>query len=45
MRTQTAIAAASLMVLSLSAAPGASPSASLTRGELRWLGRVTLRDR
>jgi uncharacterized protein (DUF1800 family) len=41
MRTQTVIAAASLTVLSLSAALGASPSGSLTRGELRWLGRVT----
>src|SRR5436190_21686 len=41
MRVQTAVAAASLILLSLSGALGASPSASLTRGELRWLGRVT----
>jgi uncharacterized protein (DUF1800 family) len=41
MRTQTFAAAASLILLSLSGALGASPAASLTRGELRWLGRVT----
>jgi uncharacterized protein (DUF1800 family) len=41
MRPQTVTAAASLILLSLSGALGASPSASLTRGELRWLGRVT----
>src|SRR2546430_568148 len=41
MRAQTVTAAASLILLSLSGALGASPSAPLTRGELRWLGRVT----
>src|SRR5207244_11538847 len=41
MRSQTIAAAVSLILLSLSEALGASPSATLTRGELRWLERVT----
>ncbi|HYT65316.1 MAG TPA: DUF1800 family protein [Vicinamibacterales bacterium] len=41
MRAQTVTAPASLIMLSLCGALGASPSAPLTRGELRWLGRVT----
>ena len=41
MRPQTVTAAASLILLSLVSALGASSPAPLTRGELRWLGRVT----
>jgi uncharacterized protein (DUF1800 family) len=41
MRPKTVTAAASLILLSLVSALGASSPAPLTRGELRWLGRVT----